>query len=230
MKFLAHASSSAGNLYTVESGDSVLLIEAGVSIGDIRRHLDFRLSAVSGCLVSHFHGDHASSVGAVMKAGIDVYTSGETWGQLRLNGHRAHAIRAKSVLKIDDWRILPFDTRHDAEGSLGFLIEDLNRNRLLFACDTSFVPYTFAGLTHIAIECNYSLQTIRNSKMEAVQIARVLRHHMGLERVLALLQANDLSRLREVHLLHLSDAHGDSEQFIKEIQEATGVPVYVARK
>lgn len=232
MDFRSYASSSAGNLYSVHDGDETLLIEAGLSIRDIRRHLGFELSSCLGCLITHGHGDHARSVHEVMRAGVDVYATEASWNHLSPvhPGHRAVVVEARQVVKVGRWRILPFDTRHDIDGSVGYLIEDGNRDRLLFAIDTAFVPYTFAGLTHIAIECNYSLKTIRESRMEAVQVARVLKYHMGLERVVKLLQANDLSRVREIHLLHLSDGHGDSEAFSRAVARETGVPVYVAEK
>ena len=42
------------------------------------------------------------------------------------------------------------------------------------------------------------------------------------------LRANDLSRVKEIHLLHLSDENSNAERFKREIQEISGKPVYVA--
>jgi|AntDeeMinimDraft_5_1070356.scaffolds.fasta_scaffold16527_4 phosphoribosyl 1,2-cyclic phosphodiesterase len=42
------------------------------------------------------------------------------------------------------------------------------------------------------------------------------------------LRANDLSRVKEIHLLHLSDRNSNAERFKREIQEISGKPVYVA--
>ena len=42
------------------------------------------------------------------------------------------------------------------------------------------------------------------------------------------LRANDLSRVKEIHLLHLSDRNSSANCFKKEIQSLTGKPVYVA--
>ncbi|EDO0821657.1 MBL fold metallo-hydrolase, partial [Listeria monocytogenes] len=56
---------------------------------------------------------------------------------------------------------------------------------------------------------------------------RVLQSHFSLENVKDFLKANDLSQLREIHLLHISEKNGDKERFKKEIQAMTGVPVYV---
>lgn len=57
---------------------------------------------------------------------------------------------------------------------------------------------------------------------------RVIENHMSLDRVKAMLSANDLSRVEEIWLLHLSDGNADAERFRKEIFWLTGRKVYVA--
>ena len=52
--------------------------------------------------------------------------------------------------------------------------------------------------------------------------------HFSLENVKDFLRANDLSRVQEVWLLHLSDGNSDAERFKKEIMEVVGRPVYIA--
>lgn len=234
MRFEAYASSSAGNLYAITERDSGrLLIEAGVSIKDIRRYVGFTLSTgVVGCLVSHHHGDHARAVPDLMAAGVDVYASDETWKALGAAGHRRVVLRALVPQSIGGgaFRVLPFDVRHDAVGALGFLVESADGDRLLYACDTAYVPYVFNRLTHIAVECNFSMDTIRQSHVDADRAARVIRYHMGLERVIDMLHANDVSLVREIWLLHLSDTHGDAAAFRDAVERATGKPVYVAPK
>jgi len=55
MEFKSFHSSSSGNLYSVRSGDSTLLIEAGLPVQKIKQSLNFKLGEVSGCLISHSH-------------------------------------------------------------------------------------------------------------------------------------------------------------------------------
>ncbi|HFL1025859.1 MBL fold metallo-hydrolase [Listeria monocytogenes] len=56
------ASGSKGNAYVISSGRSQLLIECGINFDKIRKALNFDLSAVEGCLISHEHGDHVAGV------------------------------------------------------------------------------------------------------------------------------------------------------------------------
>lgn len=57
---------------------------------------------------------------------------------------------------------------------------------------------------------------------------RLLTSHFSLENVKEFLKANDLSQVREIWLLHLSDGNSDQVRFKREIMELCGKPVYVA--
>jgi phosphoribosyl 1,2-cyclic phosphodiesterase len=127
------------------------------------------------------------------------------------------------------WRVLPFDLRHDTPGTLGFCVEGPSKERLLYVTDTAFIPYRFDGLTIVAIEANYSEAILRESGEATKRKLRALRYHMSLERTLAFLAANDLDGVREIWLLHLSDAHSDEAAFREAVREATGKPVFVAQ-
>jgi phosphoribosyl 1,2-cyclic phosphodiesterase len=49
------ASGSAGNCYYITDGRSPLLIEAGIPIKKIKQGLNYKLSEIEGCLISHEH-------------------------------------------------------------------------------------------------------------------------------------------------------------------------------
>ena len=127
--------------------------------------------------------------------------------------------------------MLPFDTVHDAAEPLGFLLT-LGPERLLFATDTAYVKYRFPGLTHIAIECNYDLgilkQNVAAGLVEREVKKRILRSHMHLGNVKQFLRSNDLSRVQEIVLLHLSDDNSQADRFRREVQQLTGKEVRVA--
>ena len=229
MTFTAHYSSSAGNLYSVSEDGHELAIECGVRFPVMRRALGFGVSGLDGVLISHFHGDHSRCCREVMRAGVDVWASAETWEVLGLNGPRRKLLTPKRQVHIGRWTVMPFDLCHDVP-ALGFIIVSPARETLVFVCDTAYSPYTFPPAEIYALECNYSREILLKSEVAVEHKKRVMRNHMGLERVIELLQANDLSRTREIHLLHLSDAHSDEEAFQRSVAAATGKPVYVAPK
>ncbi|HEY3314314.1 MAG TPA: MBL fold metallo-hydrolase [Bacillota bacterium] len=233
--FKAHASSSAGNLYTVTDGGKTLVIECGVRFKTLQSALGFSLSSVSGLLVSHAHQDHAACIQDVLRASVPCYMSEGTAQALGVAGHhRTHILTGLRQVDIGGWTVLPFGVIHDADEPLGFLIVAPGGDRLVYAVDTAYVPYRFERLSVIAIEANFSLDTIRRN-VASGEIAlshknRVIQNHMSIERALDMLRANDLSQVREIHLLHLSDGNSDAEAFRRQVQELTGKPVYVAAR
>lgn len=224
--FESYASSSRGNLYRITDGaGSSLLLECGLNIKSIRKSLRHTLHEVDGVLLTHEHQDHAKAAREVIRAGVDLYCSNGTCAALELTGHRVHIVEALKQFSIGSWTVLPFETQHDAVEPLGFLIQN-GTDKLLFCMDSFYIRHRFQGLTMICVECDYSKRTMRDDLPHA-QKKRLLFSHMSLETLLGFLAANDLSSVREIHLLHLSDDNSDERLFKEMVQGATGIPVYI---
>jgi len=226
------ASGSSGNAYLITDGHTPLLLECGISYRDIQIALNFETSKIAGCLVSHEHKDHTKGLRDVLKAGIDVYASAGTIESENITHHRLKPIQAKKQFEIGTWTILPFEVEHDAKEPLGFLLQNKQGERLLFATDTYYVRYRFNNLTHIMVECNYSMdileKNIDDGIVHSAMKKRLLTSHFSLENMKEFLMANDLSKVEEIHLIHLSDTNSDEARFKREIQALTGKPVYVS--
>jgi len=228
IEFESFASSSSGNLYGVSDRGSSLLLECGLPIKQIKRHLDFKLSNISGCLLTHCHMDHAKAAEDVLEAGTPLYCSKGTAEALNLSGHNLHIIKALEQFKIGSWTVLPFDTVHDCSSPLGFLIAN-GSEKLLFAVDSRFIKYRFKGITHLCLELNYSEETFCEG-IEPYLKNRIEASHISLKTYKGFIEANDMSSVKEIYLLHLSDSNSDENYFKTEIQKLTGKPVYVAGK
>ena len=231
MQIKVLSSGSHGNAYHVTAGGDSLLIEAGLSIKEIKRRLDYSLTSVDACLISHEHGDHARAAVEVARAGIDVWTSAGTINALGLSGHRMHAVEPLKQFTVGPWTVLPFDARHDAAEPLGFLIAN-GPYKLLYLTDSAYCPYTFEGITHWLLEVNYDERTIKENVKDEVLNAylknRIIRNHFSLENVVKLFEANDLSQTSEITLIHLSDANSNEERIKEAIQAVSGKPCYIA--
>ncbi|MFF2449333.1 MBL fold metallo-hydrolase [Neobacillus sp. NPDC058068] len=231
IEITALASSSKGNCYRVTDGHTPLLLECGINYREIQKGFNFRMSEVAGCLVTHEHGDHSKSIKQVLKAGIDVYTSAGTAEAIRVDHHRIKPVEAGKQFTLGTWAIMPFDVQHDVSEPLGFLLANQTGEKLLFATDTYYIKYRFPGLTHIMVECNYSreilIENIVKGRVPRVMKQRLERSHFSLENVKEFLKANDLTKVQEIWLLHLSDSNSDEELFKREVQEITGKLVYV---
>jgi phosphoribosyl 1,2-cyclic phosphodiesterase len=147
-------------------------------------------------------------------------------------GHRINIIKAKEQVHIDTFIVLPFDAQHDVPEPLGFVIySTVTKEKLLFITDSYYCKYKFPGLTHIMVEANYSpdilQRNIDEGRISEAMKSRLLESHFSLPNVKKFFQANDLSKVEEIYLLHLSAGNSDSRRFKREIQELTGKVVIV---
>lgn len=228
------ASSSAANATVIDDGATRLLLDAGMRWGELHRALGFGTAGLAGVLLTHEHYDHCRAAAELARRGTDIYATAGTLEALRLEHHRGRVIAAGERFEVGSWAVLPFAAVHDAAEPVGFYLASNRGARVLYATDTAYIRYTFRGLTHILVECNYSLELMRRrvytGDLNLEQKNRVLRNHLGLERVLSMLEANDLTAVREIHLLHLSDGNSDAGRFKAVVRAATGKPVYIAQR
>lgn len=223
-------SSSAGNGYLLQdSQGNSLILEAGVKLKEIKKLLDFDISGIHGCLISHRHGDHIKYATEMMDAGIDIYTGDDN----NLSGHRFIPIKEKEQRKIGPFRVKSFPLIHDVQ-TFGYLIEHEESGKVCFITDTKYCKYTFPGLNNIIIEANYceEIMTKRflDGTLNAVVRARTQESHMSFQNTLEFLSANDLSQVNRIVLVHLSSGNADPENFLKRTIEHTGKPVHIAKR
>ena len=68
-------SNSKGNCYLLSTSKETLIIECGIKYKDILAGLDYDLSKVVGCLVTHEHKDHSKAMQELSDNGVDIYAS-----------------------------------------------------------------------------------------------------------------------------------------------------------
>ena len=227
-------SSSKGNCYLLQTETDTLILECGVKYKEIQKALNFNFSKVCACLVTHEHKDHSKSIKELTLAGIDCYMSMGTLKTMEsLNTHRLMPVISGMQFDVGDFTILPFDTEHDCEQPLGYLIYyKPTGERILFATDTYYLKNKFNKLNYVLVECNFCKDTL-DENIKAGYIAqemknRLLESHFSLEHVKEFLSANDLRHARKIVLLHLSDANSDAERMVDEIQKLTGIDTEIA--
>jgi phosphoribosyl 1,2-cyclic phosphodiesterase len=223
------ASGSTGNCYIIQAGEDILLLECGINIKEIKQGLDFDLSKVKGCLVTHEHKDHCKSINNILAAGIDVYMSEGTAKGIEFlderYSYRFNYLRHKIPKNIAGFTIIPFDVQHDVNEPLGFLIYHPKVGKIVFATDTYYLKATFKSVDHILIECNYSEDIL--PQLPAWR-ARTIRSHMNLETLKETLRAWELGNTKDITLIHISNDNGEPERFQQEIETLTGIKTYVA--
>lgn len=231
MEIKVIASSSKGNCYLLDDGKTQILIEAGITFNKLIRKVN--ISNISGVLVTHEHQDHSKAVSDLIRRGKRVYSAKETFDALGIEKNVfAKPIVEYQLQMIKTFAIIPFPTQHDAAKPLGFLIKSFVTNEVvLFATDTYYVKNKFEGLNYIMIECNYANDILeKRDNISKKQKDRLYKSHFELENVKEFLRNQDLSQVKEIYLMHLSSGNSDEERFKREIQELTGIPVYVCQE
>lgn len=230
MKFYSLASSSTGNAYIVSDGSTGILIECGLSHKKLQELAGFKLTALDGCLVSHEHKDHCRCVEKIIASGIPVYLSQGTARALEMPEKLldlATEMENGQQFSIGTIDVLPFSTFHDAEEPLGFVMQSrVDGDILAFATDTVNLPYNFPGVNLLAVEANFQRDILdRCERMPEKTRHRISNTHMEIDKLCECLRRMDLSRCREIYLLHLSSATSHEGQFIHKVERA--VPRHV---
>jgi phosphoribosyl 1,2-cyclic phosphodiesterase len=232
MKLKVLGSSSKGNSYLLESSSGqILVLEAGIRLAEIKKQIEFKIMDIIGCLITHEHGDHAAYANQFTEAAIDVYCSKGTATKFKPH-HRINTITALDSVRIGEFKVVPFNVIHDAAEPFGYLINHPECGTTLFLTDTFYSEFTFKGLNNIILEVNYDVD-ILDANIESGRLApsiksRIITSHMSIQTALELLEANDLSKVNNIVLIHLSDGNSHEINFKKEIEVATAKTVTVA--
>lgn len=229
MKLHIINSNSEGNCYllTAENGQT-LMIECGVDFRKIQHALDYDFTKVVGCLVSHEHKDHCKAVDKVLRY-TEVYSSSCTHSEIGTeHHHNANFCMHNRPFSVGNYRVIPFSIKHDCIEPFGYLIQHHEMGICLFATDTYYLEHTFPGLNQVIIEANYASDILERSDKVFLQ-NRVMQSHMSLDTCKSTLQANDLTNVQNIVLIHLSNSNADGKRFKAEIEAVTGKRVHVAK-
>ena len=159
------ASGSSGNAMLVQSGDTNLLIDAGLSLRALGQHLAKRgvvVGNLSGVLLTHEHHDHALSANAVARR----YAAPLIANSATLEALHARTGIACSVQELptgNEWHIGGFNVRsfsvcHDAAAPVGYTIQTPT-SKIVYCtdngCRTPQLTEALGGASLAIIEANY---------------------------------------------------------------------------
>jgi len=235
MQAKKHFSSSAGNLYEIVAANGKrLLIEMGVPWNKLQKALKYDLRNIEGALLTHLHADHSRAIKEVMRAGIDIYSSADTFEALGIALWRRTKVMADmTISKLPSFHVLAFEVEHDVPGALGFVVRELaTDDYLLFATDMCMLRQAFIyPFSIIMLGCNYDsdilAQRVKDNDIHETVAKRLLFSHPSKQWVDEYLtKFCDLSRCREIHLLHMSGDNLDRKAVQEEIGKGRFVTVY----
>ena len=165
-----------GNCLYVESRNTKILIDAGVSLKKIEEGLNIlniKPSSLDGILVTHEHSDHIQSLGNLSKKyNLPVYANSKTFDAMpkqtdKISTENIKKFNVNENFAIKDIEITSFSIPHDAVNPCGFNIKNGSK-QLSIATDighmTSTVLKQLEESKFILIESNYDTEVLKCSK------------------------------------------------------------------
>ena len=230
MKLKCIATGSSGNCYLLQadSGEA-LILDCGISVKEIKKGLNWDITGVVGCVVSHAHNDHNKSLTELKGMGIPVYAP-------YLIPHIAHNTTfRKGGFVVQGFDLTTVDgrwTHTDADGEpcpiYGFLITHPEMGRTLYITDCEVIKWKFKDINHILLGVNYDKDLVDTDNPKA---NHVFRGHLSIDTACDFVKANDSDSLQNVIMCHLSSENADRDSFIAKMKNAVnGANVDVAEQ
>ena len=213
-------SGSTGNCHILQHDDEFLLLDAGVHVSSIKKALNYNVTGIAGCIVTHHHADHAMSVSKLRMMGVKVYRPYEHFGgRINMGGFNVNPIPMSNDGK---W----LHTNGDGtECPIYAAIISVDGKKILYMTDVEYTPYSFRkqNLQTMILGCNYEddVEIDNDTKNYHVRLG-----HASLSTVAEIVRVNRTPALRHVILCHLS-ASADAERMKKEVAMVTGAGVTV---
>ncbi len=231
IRFAVLGSGSQANAYVITAAGESVLIDNGFSGKELLRRLgDAGIDprSLKALLVTHDHHDHIRGVETLVnKLKLPVFLPRELANKLPVSSFAADAFYAVSgeVIRVGSFEILPFETYHDSEGSLGYSVASGGK-RLTVITDTGrtneHMAY-LAGMSDVLfLESNYCPDMLKNGSYPMFLKQRIssARGHLSNHDACEFLSQLAV-RKRSVYFCHLSAANNSPQKVLEAIAGST---------
>ncbi len=130
IKFCSLVSGSSGNCQFIETGNTKLLVDAGISgkrTEKLLKEIDVFAEDIDGILITHEHSDHIKGAGILSRRyDIPIYANEGTWEGMEKSLGKMKAENIKIVddseFEVGDFGIRTFDLYHDCNQPVGYTL------------------------------------------------------------------------------------------------------------
>jgi len=228
--FCPLASGSKGNCVYLGSGNTKVLIDAGISAKAIKGRLaeiNVDIEDIDAILITHEHQDHIQGLKVLAyKMGIPIFANSETAKGIVEYFHDCPKFKIFSTgetFEFGDMEIHPFSIQHDTLDPVAFTVR-INQLKLGFCTDlgfaTSLVQNQLQKCDYLYLEANHQPSMVHASARPMHYKQRVLSRtgHLSNESCGQLLNHVAHPNLKHVHLAHLSSECNSPETALTVIQ------------
>lgn len=248
--FRCFASGSSGNCYFLGTHYGGILIDAGISMRTIQKHLremQMDFNNIHGILVTHDHADHIRAVGAIgERFHVPVFST----ERIHTGIDRNYGVKEKlktsrryftlgQEWELSGMHINTFPISHDSMECVGYVIDYLGQ-RFMIATDcgepNQQLESALRTANHVVIEANHDEHLLLNGPYPIYLKERILspKGHQSNETCGTLLKNNYHEGLRNIWLCHLSQennqpqlAYDTVSNYLAEIHVVAGEDVFL---
>lgn len=226
MKICSLASGSKGNCLYLETGDTRVLIDAGLSLRETLLRMEevgIDPSRIHAVLVTHEHIDHIRSAGSfARKFTVPVFASHLVHAKADkyFKKTRVCEFESGSELTFRDVLIDPVPITHDSCDPVGFVVESVE-GRAASVTDlgivTRLVTEKLRGCRFLNLESNHDVDMLMNGPYpwELKQRIKSRHGHISNEESLQLLHELAHEGLEALVMAHLSEVNNHPEHVVR---------------
>ena len=208
--------SKNGNCTWLKTSEGVnILLDIGITFKKLSKKTNYEF--IHAVYVTHEHKDHAdlNAIKTLLERGTNVYMTRGTKEALDLPDR--YNLIVKEFIPV----------HHDAAEPVAFCLE-VDGEKIYYVTDTGAIDFPIDGATCLILEANHSALRLELSKIEEWRKERVKHNHLSIEKLIEKLKNTDLTKCREIHLIHVSECNGDGAEFATDLKPVVGdIPVFV---
>ncbi|MDL2292489.1 MBL fold metallo-hydrolase [Acholeplasma sp. OttesenSCG-928-E16] len=245
MEILILASGSKGNATYLKTKDTHILIDAGISYSKMKAKLlenKIDINIIDTVLLTHEHTDHTIGLKQLLKMQTikKVYLTQGTYKAIKKdieNDNIINIIKADSPFLVNDTKIHPIMTFHDAKEPIGFLISD-DQAKMAYLTDTGYVHKSYydllLDLDLYVLEANHHPYLLINSTRPFHLKRRILgdKGHLSNEDAIYLLNQVVKTKKTTFIAAHISEECNSimeiEKELVKSLKRPDLVDVYFA--
>ena len=220
LRYVLLGSGSNGNCCIVESNNTVIMIDFGLGIKDIKERMDkvgYELDEVKALFITHNHTDHIRSIKYFPIEKI--YATASTLIDLN-----PIIIEPFKTIYVGDLKVTPIPTSHDAGNSVGYIIED-NEEKLVYMTDTGYVNKKFfpfmKDADHYVFESNHDETMLLRCKYPYFLKKRIISDsgHLSNTDCAEILSLLISEKTKSIVLAHLSEEANTKELALSTLKD-----------
>lgn len=238
MKIIVLASGSKGNATYIETKNTKILIDAGISYLQIKNRLASRnivLTELDAIFVTHNHTDHIKHLASIaMRTNATIFISDITYNAINyktsgsLNYLKTALIKENCKYEVGDLIVAAMLLSHDVSSCFGYAIKEKVEGNVTYGyiTDTGFIPEQYLSLISklqvISIEANHDVEMLKKSSRPWPLIQRILSNqgHLSNVQCATYLKGFNYQYVKTIILSHLSEECNSEEIAKKEIMVA----------